>query len=232
MAKFRLTIDFLVMETFARLYGALSLCNLLDKAIPEAELDETASLREIAEEEGWEYGEYRAEVDGLEAKFRHWLPRFSAYSVIILLYSVLETQLAAYAERVGHAKESVFQLKDIHGKGIEQARIFLLRASAIDIASDPLWGQLMDLHKLRNFIVHSGGKLSGSKRQNDEVDRLVRSYKGKLDFPEHGELYGFGEIWISMPLCRMFGQEVEGFFERLFKAGGLPDRRGVRTIKE
>lgn len=232
MAKFRLTIDFLVMETFARSYGTLSLCNLLDKTIPEAELDETASLRELAEGKGWDYGEYRAELESLEAKFRHWLPRLSAYSVIILLYSILETQLAAYAERVERTKKVAFRLKDIRGKGIEQSRLFLLRTSAMNIASDPSLARLTDLRKLRNLIVHGGGKLPKSKGKRQEVDELLRSYKGKLAFPEKGELYGFGEIWVSMPLCRMFAQEVEGFFERLFKAGGLPDRRSIKAIEE
>ncbi len=232
MAKFRITINFLVMETFQRLFGVLSLCNLLDKTIPEAELVETTALREMAEGEGWDYGEYQAEVQGVEAKFRHWLPRLSAYSIIILLHSILETQLLAYAERVGRTKKSAFLVKDIYGKGIEQARLFLLRVSAIDIRSDPSWKRLEDLHKLRNFIDHRGGKLSESIDKKQVIEQLVSSYKGKLAFPEEGRLYGFGEIWISMPLCRLFAQEVESFFERLFKAAGFPDRHGIRPIKE
>lgn len=47
MAKFRLVFDFLVLETFQRLSGVSSLCNLPDKTIPEAELVEKASLREL-----------------------------------------------------------------------------------------------------------------------------------------------------------------------------------------
>ena len=210
MAKFRITIDFLVMETFQRLFGVLSLCNLLDKTIPEAELEETTALREMAEGEGWDYGEYQAEVQGVEARFRHWLPRLSAYSIIILLHSILETQLLAYAERVGRTKKSAFRLEDIYGKGIEKARLFLLRVSAIDIRSDPSWKHLEDLHKLRNFIVHRGGKLAKSNDQKQAIEQLVSSYKGKLAFPEEGRLYGFGEIWVSMPLCRLFVEEVEG----------------------
>ncbi len=232
MAKFRVTIDFLVMETFQRLFGVLSLCNLLDKTIPEAELEETASLREIAEGEGWDYGEYQAEVQGIEAKFRHWLPRFSAYSIIILLHSILETQLAAYAERVGRTKKAASRLKDTKGKGIEQARRFLKKVSTIDIGSDPSWKRFEDLRELRNIIVHRGGKRGESKEQQQTVGRLLRSYEGELAFPEAGKRYDFGEIWVSMSLCRMFAQEVEGFFERLFKAAGFPDRRGIQPIDE
>jgi hypothetical protein len=213
VAKFRIGFDFLVMETFQRLFGVLSLCNLLDKTIPEAELEETTALREMAEREGWDYGEYQVEVQGVEAKFRHWLPRLSA-------------------ERVGRTKKSAFRLEDIYGKGIEKARLFLLRVSAIDIRSDPSWKRLEDLHKLRNFIVHRGGKLAKSNDQQQAIEQLVSSYKGKLAFPEEGRLYGFGEIWVSMPLCRQFAQEVEGFFERLFKAAGFHDQHGIQPIVE
>jgi len=232
MAKFRVTIDFLVMETFQRLFGVLSLCNLLDKTIPEAELEETASLREIAEGEGWDYGEYQAEVQGIETKFRHWLPRFSAYSIVILLHSILETQLAAYAERVGRTKKAAGRLKDTRGRGIEQARRFLRQVSTIDIGLDRSWKRLEGLRALRNIIVHGGGKLAESKKRQQVMDRLLRSYEGKLAFREADKLYGFGEIWVSMPLCRMFAQEVEEFFERLFKAAGFPDRRGIQPIDE
>ena len=141
MAKrIQVVIDF--RETFQRLFAVRSLCNLLDKAIPEAELEEMASLREIAEREGLDYNELSGEKLSLEADFRHWLPRFSAYSVIILLYSILETQLAAYAERVGTAKKASFRVTDIKGSGIEQSRFYLRRVSGLDAASDPSWRQL------------------------------------------------------------------------------------------
>src|SRR5271157_2067100 len=189
VAKFRVAIDFLVMETFQRLFGVLSLCNLLDKTIPEAELEETASLREVAKGEGWDYGEYQAEVQGIEAKFRRWLPRFSAYSIIILLHSILETQLAAYAERVGRTKKAARRLKDTKGKGIEQARRFLKQVSTVDIGSDPSWKRLGDLRALRNITVHGGGKLADSKKRQQVMDRLLRSYEGKLAFREADKLY-------------------------------------------
>ena len=166
MAKhIRVVFDFLVMETFQRLSGVQSLCNLLDKTIPEAELEETASLREMAEGKGWDYGEYQAEVQGLEADFQHLLPRFSAYSVIILLYSILETQLVAYAERVGTKKNAPFRVTDIKGRGIEQSRLYLRFVSALDIASNPSWQHLVDLRDLRNIIVHRGAKRGESKEQ-------------------------------------------------------------------
>ena len=31
------------------------------------------------------------------------------------------------------------------------------------------------------------------------------------------------QIWVSMNLCRDFAQNIEGFFERVFKASGLPN---------
>lgn len=48
-------------------------------------------------------------------------------------------------------------------------------------------------------------------------------YAGKVLLPEG--LDGlYGEIWVSMRLCRQFAQEIEEFFKRLFKSAGLPDK--------
>ena len=32
------------------------------------------------------------------------------------------------------------------------------------------------------------------------------------------------QLWVSMNLCRDFREGINGFFERIFKATGLPNR--------
>jgi hypothetical protein len=34
------------------------------------------------------------------------------------------------------------------------------------------------------------------------------------------------QIWVSMNLCQEFGQKLDEFIGRLFKASGLPNRHG------
>lgn len=56
MAKIR--IDPLVINTSHRLYGVSALIELLYQAIPEVELQEREGLKQQAEREGWEYGDF------------------------------------------------------------------------------------------------------------------------------------------------------------------------------
>jgi hypothetical protein len=107
------------------------------------------------------------------------------------LRGLLDT--AGVAARCYTKRNAPFRVTDIKCRGIDQSRLYLRRVSGLDIASDPSWQHLVGLRDLRN--------ISESKEQQQAVDRLLGSYQGKLAFPEAGGRYGYGEIWVSMPLC-------------------------------
>ena len=109
----KIRFDSLVTETSQRLYGLSALIELIYRATPEVELQERDALKQLAEHEKWEYGDYNVEGQFLDVKFKYWLPKFAAYSVIILLSSIVETQLLAYARRVGQRGECAFDLNDL-----------------------------------------------------------------------------------------------------------------------
>ena len=81
----------LVLQTFGRLAGIRSLLEVLDQAIPESEWSENEALKERAEDEKWGFADFDVEQQVLDERFRFWLPRYTAYSVVTLLYAVLET---------------------------------------------------------------------------------------------------------------------------------------------
>lgn len=220
MAKIH--INFLVMETFDRLFGATALLEALDKAIPDMEWHEREGLKELAERENWEYEDYDVERQALDARF-HWVPRLAAYSIISVLQSIVETQLLACAQRVGSVRSSAVRVEDIRGKGVEQAAGYFRRVVSLDVTKDAAWDYLLNLRELRNAIIHRGGKRGKSQKHQLAMDRLLAAYPGRLLFQD-GNAAFYGEIWISMNLCRDFAREIEGFFKRLFKAVGLPDR--------
>ena len=112
-------LNLLALQTFDRLMATIHFLEVLDKAIPDAERQDQEALRRLAEEQQWDFGDYSGERQIIEGNHR-WLPRFAAYSVVILLYSIVETQLLAVAERVGTNQGSTFRVTDIRGRGIEQ----------------------------------------------------------------------------------------------------------------
>ncbi len=213
MAKFG--VDLFVLEAFSGLFGVRAFLEFTDEAIPRMEWQEREALRQLAEGQGWDFGDYAVECDILDEKFRRWIPRLAAYSTIILLHSVVETQLARYADRVGKSRGSAFQVKDLKDRGIDQARLYLERVASVSVGEDPAWQHLRNLQRLRNIIVHRAGKQGDSEDDQKTVKALLRAYPGKLQVGPRGELF------IPTALCRQFVQEIEAFFKRIFKAAGF-----------
>ncbi len=218
----KLRFNFLALDTFHRLLRTNDFINLLDDVLPTKAWQETEALKKFAESEGWDYGDYQAESQALDEKLHHWMPRLAAYSCIILLYSVVENQLQAYAEQVGKKQNSSFCVQDLRGHGVRQVALYLSRVAGIDLTKDPDWADIERLRELRNLIVHAGGKPS-TKEQQTLMKELLDQYPGKVSlddsyWPPHGQ------IWISMNLCSELGNRVEAFFRRLFKTAGFSEK--------
>jgi hypothetical protein len=222
---FKLQFNPLVIETFARLHGALAFLETMNDGIPALEENQHRYLEQLAKDGGWDFGDYAAERDTLNHDFRTWIPIVVAYSVTVLLYSIVETQLCAFAEHVGKNSGSQLRVTDMTGKGIERSALYLKRGLSIDVKTDPAWSRLKDLQSLRDIIVHRGGKRGESQEHKKAMDSLIAKYPDGLELRNTD---GFHEqIWMSMKLCRDFAQNIGDFFERVFVASGLPNRHGI-----
>jgi hypothetical protein len=109
------------------------------------------------------------------------------------------------------------------GKGIEQSALYLEMVISFPVKSDPAWCSLQDLQKLRNIIVHRGGK-HGSAEQQKILERLIDKYPQTLELRKVDGIHE--QVWISMNLCRMFADGLVEFFERRFESADLPTRHG------
>lgn len=173
-------IDLVAGDTEAWLSGTrafLDACNQAVSAIGERELEE---LKRRARSHNWDAPQYFAEEDVLLDKFHHWLPRLATYSVVILLHSLVETQLHAYAGRLQRERNLPLTVSDIQGKGVEQAKRYILKVASLSISSDPGWQTLGDLVDLRNIIVHRRGRRGSAASHQNTFERLVRRYGDHL----------------------------------------------------
>jgi len=214
--------DPLVIGTFQRLFGIAAFLETIGTAIPMLEANENQYLERLAAQEGWQYSDYAIEKIELDAKFRTWVPRFATYSIIILLHSVLETQLFAFAERLGKKRDAKLRVKQVAGRGLEQAALYLEGVVSFPVKVDPVWSLLQDLQLLRNIVVHRGGNCGDSPDHLKAVDGLIRRHPNKLELLKADGVHE--QIWISMNLCRDFAREIEEFFGRIFKSAGFPNR--------
>ena len=97
-----------------------------------------------------------------------------------------------------------------------------------DIRHDAAWQKICDLRDLRHLIVHRAGTKGESEEHRRTAQRLANAYKGGVVFPE-SEWSWYGEVWVSIRLCRDLIETVEGFFDRVFDALNLPPRYPRRT---
>jgi len=211
----------MVIVTFQRLSAASAYLEFVDSGIPKLEADENDYLDQIAKQQGWDEGDYFTEKQELNSKFRHWVPTFAAYSVIILQHGVVETRLFALADHLGRKRELKLRIKDVAGKGIEQSALYLERVLNVPVKTDSAWRHLVNLQDLRNLIVHRGGVPGASDAARRTADQLAQSYPGLI---EVRKAMLEESLWISMNACRQFQSTIEAFFERMFKITGLPNR--------
>ena len=209
----KMRIDPLRIKTAERLAGVRALLNLLEKALPEHEERERTELRKIVQKQGFDCDEYDVERQILDSRFGFWLPRFAAYSIVVLLYAVLEVQLFECARRARRQMESPFGPEDIKG-GIENAAAWLTKSGASDVKQDEAWSTLTHLRDIRNLIAHRAGTRGDIKKHQETVDRLLKTYRGHVKV-EKTPLDWWSEVWISMDLCRRFTEQVEAFLGRV-----------------
>jgi hypothetical protein len=62
----------------------------VDEATPTLHSTRHRFLEQWAKSEGWEPGQFFMEKDLLDWKFQNWIPIYATYSVVILLYSIVE----------------------------------------------------------------------------------------------------------------------------------------------
>jgi hypothetical protein len=216
----------LVTDTSQQLYGLSALIEMIYRATPEMELREREVLKQLAEHDNWDHADYSAEDQFIDVKFGYWVPKLAHYSIIVLLNSVVETQLLAYARSVGKQQKSAFDPKDLNGSPLEKSILYLKRISGLDLGQNARWPALRDVQFLRNLIVHRSGKVGDENIE--QVNQMQKRYSGGVSIDHNPYMIEKdSELRISIHLCRSFAREVELFFKDLFKEAGLPVETGL-----
>ena len=209
------------LDTLGWLWGARSYLEEVVTILPHIEDQHRKALFQVAKESLLPESDQRAYLDDVDSKFRYWIPRLFGYSVIILVHTVVETQLLATANRLCKLHEYQVGPGDFRGDPITRSKVFLTKIANLDVGTDTAWPTLRDLAKIRHIIVHRGEQQGSAADEQDEVRQLLRRYEGRLS------LFGrvddpASELQVSSELCRRFIDDAEHFFRRLFAQAGLP----------
>ena len=106
VSRLKYHLNPVVIETFARLQGALAFVETLNDGLPTLEKKERHYLEHLASDEGWGDDDFAIENQILHKKFNTWIPTLAAYGATILLHSIVETQLDAFADYIGRKRGS------------------------------------------------------------------------------------------------------------------------------
>lgn len=87
-------------------------------------------------------------------------PSLHRESLVITVFNFLEYQLNSLCQIFYESIDSDLTLKDIHGRGVERALLFLTKVVNIDFSSFGAELQIIKgVNLVRNIIVHNGGVL-------------------------------------------------------------------------
>jgi hypothetical protein len=175
----------------------------LGPTIEEAELEhrlyffvnylETLEAALAAEMENASDGYYIDEAFGLHESDEFFSLLYSSF--FVSLFSFLETQLnnECRGSQQG-SPETKVSLNDIHGSGINRAKIYLVKVlnTSFQFDHEPGWEQIQWYNKIRNCIVHNNGIIA---------DKNLLKYIESHNDLQHGQFFGDDYVILSANFC-------------------------------
>ena len=212
--------DPFIVDTLVWLESVRTYLEEMEAAIPQALGRAAQRIYEAAKDQNWREDILQLETNTIEWRFDTDHPKLLRYAAVVLLNTVIETQLFRLADHLREKNELSLKVTDFKGGPFDQAKLYFNKVVNFKISNDPAWGNLQDLAKLRHIIVHRGGRQGVDSNQQETVKKLSQKYKGEISLNGSANNPD-SEIEISSAFCRKFLDRTEQFFDRLFLALNL-----------
>lgn len=112
-------------------------------------------------------------------------PKLQWSSIFNSSYTLFEKHLNDLCKKFGKERSKEIGLKDIKGKGIERAKIYLSKVIGItNIFDSTEWREIQDYAKVRNVLVHTNGNLDLSKKNHKDVFNIANNHPNLFVYPE------------------------------------------------
>jgi hypothetical protein len=150
-------------------------------------------------EDYWEITETYRGLDGetwdLNSIFEEYFPTLQRGSALITLFSFMEHELDNLCFLFANEKGIQIRLNDLQGKGIERAVKYLEKVVGLNIdKSGKVWAEVKAIQKIRNLVVHNGGRLKD--RDGNPMEAELK-YVGKSQYLSGDIEVHFGEGYLS-----------------------------------
>ncbi|MHA1613443.1 MAG: hypothetical protein ACTSYJ_01285 [Candidatus Thorarchaeota archaeon] len=158
---------------------------------------------------------------------KHWdltekFPKLLNNSLFVTIYSCMESNVYGLSKRFEKSTPHNIELKDLKGKGIKLYQTYLKKVQGVDFPdTSSAWNRIKLFQKVRNFIVHSNGKLDSSKN-DDRNAKIVIEYV--RDNPDMISLDKYAGIIISEKCNAEFIEVIQSFLLDLFERASRTKR--------
>ena len=148
----------------------------MEKTLKEKEADLIQKWKDLKkEDDSFDYESYLIDCNyEIEQQFG-----FFYASFIMVIFSFLEDKLDEICTISSIRHGFKIKLKDIRGRGIRRAKLFMKKVCDFTLPNEKLWEELEGIRLIRNCLVHSGGET------NDEQVINYARKMGKIKIEEN-----------------------------------------------
>lgn len=178
----------------------------IDGYLKAEEKRELGKLEEAAEKIP---AEYRSEffADHYPYEWEQIFAYHLRHSFVIALMALTEDHLNSFCRNTATLLKSPITHEDLKGSLMETGRKFLDAFANFSTPKEHEWKVVVDIYKLRNAIVHNGGRIEGAPNEA-RLKAFVRDAPG-ISIPSAGMLR------IDKDFCLFAIDKVEGLFKEL-----------------
>lgn len=143
--------------------------DFLEKQVEQLTLDPSVpKYLQPGDEEFEAYSSWYQTKDDLQATFLEILRS----SLLVSAYAMLENLMAKICRGIGELKGHSVALEDLHGKGIERARLYLQKVAQLEFPESQEWSQILRLGRLRNKVVHAGRTIGADVNLRTDLNQV------------------------------------------------------------
>jgi len=103
--------------------------------------------------------------------------KYFYYSVVILLYTIIEESLERICFHLKHLMCLKLSTNDLKGSGIERSKNYIMKCGLKFPCDTSEWRKIKNLAKIRHCIVHAGGNIQ-DVRNPSELEKIINNLNG------------------------------------------------------
>ncbi len=136
-----------------------------------------------------------SETWDLATIFEEYFPSLQRRSALLTVCSYFEHELDQLCLLYQSEKSFKLGFLDLHGQGIDRSTSYLEKVAGLNVnKASPVWKDVKNIQKIRNFIVHRGGRL---RNHQGNPDQEITGVMGQMKYLSGDDEIVLGKGFLS-----------------------------------